>query len=481
MKCALIMPAWVPEDIFPSATARLQANYWQPLGLTCLASVLLRDGHQVRILDGSFLTHEHILEELRKWRPDIAGIHSNTFLWRKAQRTAEHIKSEIPEAFICVGGPHPTALGERALEEGAPGIDAAVLGEGELTLRELTARLERREPLLGLPGLVFRQGDEIIRNPSRPPIGDLDSLPLPARRLLESPHRYLPPPSMYRRKPVATMMTSRGCLNRCIYCFQMGSDVREVRYHSVGRVLDEIQECLREGYREIRFLDDSFTWSRDRVMQITEGIRSRNLHFSWFASSCVHQVDKPLLEAMRAAGCWAILFGAESGIQKSLNTLKKGTTPEQIRKAVQWAKAAGLHVTTPFLIGIPGETYRDCLETIRFACRLDPDVANFHTITPFPGTELYDKAEQYGWISSNLQDYTFQGLAFVPHTMTRGEMERIRSLAFRAFYSRPKLMLRRVSSARSVEDARTLWLGLKGLIRLWMEKDLFGARRDGNG
>ena len=106
-------------------------------------------------------------------------------------------------------------------------------------------------------------------------------------------------------------------------------------------------------------------------MTIAQEITKRGLDFTWFASAVVNQVDKPLLKAFKAAGCWAILFGAESGVQKDLNTIRKGITPDQIRKAVKAAKEVGLTVYTPFLFGIPGQTYEDGLKTIEFALELD--------------------------------------------------------------------------------------------------------------
>ena len=114
-------------------------------------------------------------------------------------------------------------------------------------------------------------------------------------------------------------------------------------------------------------------------------IRRRRLSITWFASACVNQVDRKLLKAFHEAGCWAILFGAESGVQKNLNTIRKGTTLEQIRAAVRAAQEVGIRVSTPFMFGIPGETFEEGLQTIDFAVKLNPDMANFHAITPFPG------------------------------------------------------------------------------------------------
>jgi radical SAM superfamily enzyme YgiQ (UPF0313 family) len=246
-----------------------------------------------------------------------------------------------------------------------------------------------------------------------------------------------------------------------------------IRYRSVENVIAEIEHVLGQGYREIKFIDDTLAADYDRAMELASEIKRRGLDFTWFASACVNQVDKPLLQAFKDAGCWAILFGAESGVQKNLNAIRKGITLEQIRKAVRTAREVGLTVLTPFLFGIPGETFEEGLQTIDFACELDPDVANFHAITPFPGTELYDKLDEYGTMSSDLSDYTYQGIAFTPHTMTREQVAELRQIAFKRFYSRPRFLLRRLFAIRTAHDIQVAIKGVVGLFWLWARPGLF--------
>jgi radical SAM superfamily enzyme YgiQ (UPF0313 family) len=175
--------------------------------------------------------------------------------------------------------------------------------------------------------------------------------------------------------------------------------------------------------------------------------------------------------------CRAILFGAESGVQKDLNAIKKGITVQQIRNAVSMAKEAGLTVYTPFLFGIPGQTFEDGLRTIEFACELAPDIANFHAITPFPGSELYDNLDKYGTMSDDLTDFTYQGAAFIPYSMTREEITTLRQIAFRKFYSRPGYILRRLLTLRNINDVKAALEGVKSLLWLWLKKDIF--KREG--
>jgi radical SAM superfamily enzyme YgiQ (UPF0313 family) len=473
MKCALVIPSWIPEDIFSSKTAGSQINYWQPLGTLYIASSLLKAGHDVRFFNGAFMPHADIMDELLRFNPDLTGIYSTTFGWKKAIYTASEIRKKLRDVFITAGGPYPIAMQEKCLTDSAD-IDAIVTGEGEITLVEMMDRMSRGETLSGVKGVVYREGMKIIKNPPRPLITDVDSLPFPARDLLGNAKDYIPPPATYKRKPVAVIMTARGCNRRCIFCFQIDRErTQGIRFRSVKNVMQEIELCLRQGYREIKFIDDTLAADYDRAMEIAKEIKKRKLDFTWFASACVHQVDRPLLNAFRDAGCWAILFGAESGVQKDLNAIRKGITLDQTRNAVRAAKEAGLTVYTPFLFGIPGQTFDDGLKTIEFACELNPDIANFHALTPFPGTELYENIEKYGTMSGDLMDFTYQGAAFIPHTMTREEVARLRQIAFKKFYSRPEYMLRKIITLRNINDIKAVCKGARSMFWMWIKSDIF--------
>jgi len=184
-----------------------------------------------------------------------------------------------------------------------------------------------------------------------------------------------------------------------------------------------------------------------------------------------------LLQAFREAGCWAILLGAESGVQKNLNSIRKGITLNQTRKAVKAAKEVGLTVHTPFIFGIPGETFEDGLRTIEFACDLDPDIASFHALTPFPGTELYDNIGKYGTVSGDLTDFTYQGAAFIPHTMTRKNIAELRQMAYKRFYSRPGYVLKKILSMKSLNDLKAAAKGARSMFWLWSKSDVFQRNR----
>src|SRR5208283_2289557 len=473
MKCALVIPSWTPGDIFSSKTAGSQINYWQPLGTLYVAAVLLRAGHEVCFLNGAFLTHDAICARLRTFEPALIGIYSTTFGWDRAKKAAKDFRAMFGgRVFICAGGPYPIAVQEKCLSDAATSIDAIITGEGEYTTLELVGRLETGKGLEGVEGIVYYDSGRIIKNPPRPLITDLDGLPFPARELLGDARRYIPPPATYKRKPVAVIMTARGCNRNCIYCFQIDKSRKSgIRYRSVDNVMKEIELCLSQGYREIKFIDDTLAADYGRAMELAAEIKARRLKFVWFASACVNQVDKPLLKAFKDAGCWAILFGAESGVQKNLNTIRKGITLDQIRAAVKAAREVGLKVSTPFIFGIPGETYDEALQTIDFALEINPDIANFHAITPFPGTYLYDNVEKFGQMSDELSDYTYQGAAFIPHTMTKEQIINLRRIAFRKFYGRPSFIIRKLLEMRTPHDFAVAFKSAKSLFWLLSGKE----------
>jgi len=473
MKCLLLIPAWTERDLFPDKLATTARHLWQPLGILYVGAQLLRDGHDVVFIDGALHTHKEIIQRFEREAPQFVGIYSNMPIWGIAKRTIKDIKALNPEVFVSLGG--PTAIGwrERCLTECAE-LDCVHTGEGETSAPGVLEHLQGRKALSEVPGIIYRDRDgRIAANPDAPPIKDLDRVAFPARQLLNDVMQYRPILSSFRRLPLFTVFSSRGCTHRCLFCFQ-AEKVRGVRFRSPLNVVDEMEEAVvRFGAREFKFLDDLFTINHQRVYAICDELKKRKLNVPWFVSGRVDTVNKRLLAAMREAGCYGILFGVESGVQKNLDVLRKGQTLDQIRRAVRDAKAAGLKVNTPFIFGVPTETFDEGLETIKFAIELNGDIANFHTLAPYPGTELYDHVDRYGTMSESVEDYTFEAAGFVPHTMTREQVLELKRVAFRKFYSRPRYMIEQLLKVRSRYEVQALAGGAISLAKLLLNPEVF--------
>lgn len=480
MKCLLLMPAWEPEDVFFESFAESQLTYWQPTGLMYIAAVLKRAGHQVRMIDGAFHSEEWILQQAVEYQPKFIGIYSNVPMWANAYHLLEKLAPVLPEAILVTGGPTAIGLKEKIFED-TEALHMACIGEGDYIVPQLVEALENGEDITQIKGWIIRNKDGSLTNTGIPPlVGKLDTLPYPSRELLEDFDRYIPAPSTYKYLPITTMISSRGCYNRCIFCFHV-NEKRRIRYRSAENLIDEVEFVMKEYHvKEIRFFDDNFCGNYKRVEKFCDLLSKRKLNLTWYCNARVDSVDAPLLKKMKQAGCWCVLYGVESGVQKNLDTLKKNVTIEQIRNAVKWAKEAELKVYTPFIFGIPGETFEEGLQTIKFAIELDAHYVNFHTLAPFPGSPLYDNLEEYGRIVGNYSDYNFEKAAFIPFSMTREEIQKLRKMAFRKFYARPVYILRRVLEARTRHDIRTLITGAKSLFHLLFNKNAFQSEDEGS-
>jgi len=473
VRCAFVIPSWKPGNAFASNTAGSHINYWvQPLGILYIASSVMKAGHEARFFHGAFRTNSDILEELKEYKPEFIGIYSTAFGWDKAVKTAADARKILKDVHITVGGPYPISVKEKCFED-SDAIDSVVTGEGEITIVEMLEKLAAGKSLQGVEGIIYKENGNIVKNPDRPLLTDLDKLPFPARELLGEFRQYVPSIAMYRRKPIAMIVTSRGCNGRCLYCSQIDtkreSGVRGVRFRSVENIIKEIKMLLKLGYKEIKFTDDTIAADYDRAMHLAKEIKAQKLDFTWFASACVNQVDEPLLRAFKKSGCWGIWLGVESGVQKNLNTLRKGITLEQIRDTVKAAKKTGIWVYNSFIFGIPGETYEEGLQTIEFALELNPGVANFYSLGHFHDTELYDNVEKYGAIvTDDLTQSTYQGTGFVPYTMTREQICELRRMAFKRFYIRPRYILKKILEFRNINDVRA---SMKNLIQFCLSRN----------
>jgi len=444
-----------------------------PLGLAYMTAVLREAGHEGLLWDpeNQDMTYEDVRRRLSEERPRIVGISCATAGFQNALRIAR-IAKEVGGSIVVLGGIHASSLPVETLEQ-YPEIDITVYGEGENTMMELvTAYEESGSPNLSkIRGIAYRECDGIIgKNPPRPFIHDLDVLPLPARDLLPM-EKYNIPKHLAIGGRSATMITSRGCPHECIFCGMQLTLGRPYRSHSAERVAMEMETLVRDyGVKYIAFWDDTFTINRKRVVEVCNTLIERKIKVKWFALCRVDNVDLELLKLMKKAGCAAVSYGCESGDPEILKAIKKKQTVEEIRAAIKATKQAGIKCLASFMFGNPGETKETIERTIDFAVELSPDIAFFFVLTPFPGTEVYNRYQGLLFdVSPNWEDYKYVltggNLALKSEAFTREELIAYVHTAWRRFYLRPGYIWQQITRLRSFGEASMMLRGGLGLVR----------------
>jgi anaerobic magnesium-protoporphyrin IX monomethyl ester cyclase len=434
------------------------------LGLAYLAAVSERRGDQVLLFDAD-VEEEPITDAVRRFRPDIVGITANTPQVKQAWRTAEAIKS-VKDIPIAIGGPHPSVLPVESAER--PGIDIVARGEGEEIWMEICGAVDKAmaanpdftardlldpqtrllDPILGIT--IKSLDGEIHNHPDHPPIADLDSLPWPAYHVFKM-DRYTnlqPATDAIDGAKSFSILTSRGCPYRCSFCSQSIMP-HKWRARSAENVLAEWRHLVEElGAQEIGVLDDSANIRVERLLKLSDLLIENKLnHVPWIFVNGIRAnlASRELLAKMKAAGLKRTAFGVESGDPDILRAVDKRVDLDTVRRAFKDAKDVGLETIGFFIIGLPGETEETMERTIRFACELDPMIANFSMLTPYPGTKAYEIARQQGrMLVNDWEDYIFfEGKArYEMGAMTASIIERKWKEAYRRFYLRPHRIVR---------------------------------------
>jgi anaerobic magnesium-protoporphyrin IX monomethyl ester cyclase len=356
-----------------------------PMGIAYIASVLEQNGYEVQVLDllVSRESKDKIRRKLEEFQPDFVGTTCVTVNYHIASDILKYCKQVNKEITTIIGGPHVSFTAAETLNE-APWIDIVAVGEGEFTMLDLVKGKKYEDT----PGIAFRANGNIERTAQRPLVQNLDELPLPARHLF--------PLSRYHALDAAcSLMAGRGCPFSCIFCVGSRMGGRRMRYRNPKLVVDEIERCLGYGFTEIHIENDLLTLNQKHLYALCDEIMSRGLKFNWSAFARVDTVNPEMLRRMKEAGCSALLYGVESGVQEILDKIKKKITLEQARKAVKMANEVGIDVQATFILGLPGETKETLAQTLQFAQELDA-FYGLHVLAPFPGTEVREKAKEYG-------------------------------------------------------------------------------------
>ncbi|HUU28550.1 MAG TPA: radical SAM protein [archaeon] len=410
------------------------------LGLLYLAGFLRDKGYETAICDASAekLSFAQLLGIIKKSDASLIGISSTTPSIMRTGRLAEEIKKLKPDVGILLGGPHSTSVPEETLEKFSS-FTAMVVGEGEQTLLEVVERWPDKS-WQEVPGLVIRdENGRPVRNQCRRLLPDINLLPVPAWDLLNGFPRAFNPASFKSRSfPAAHFVTSRGCPYECIFC-DTSVFSRSVRYHSAEYVLDALSLLYhRYGVREISFEDDMFMMNKKRMWAICEGMMQKGLRFTWSCNARVNAVTPEILRLFKKSGCWQIAYGIESGSQEILDFARKGIKLEQICQALKLTKSTGIRTRGFFIYGFPKETEITMRRTLDFAKSLPLDDVSVTLMTPFPGSEIYRIAPQYGELEDDWAKMTMLQTVFVPHGLTKTKLEEWHFRFIREFYFRPR-------------------------------------------
>ncbi len=452
MKVLVLNPPFLPNfsrsQRSPAVTK--SGTLYYPIWLAYAVGALQQDGHQVSFIDAPAKgwDRDATLEHARSFNPGLVVLDTSTPSLVNDLEVADLLKTELPGCFFLAVGTHVSACAQESLELG-PALDAVARREYDQTVRQLAALLQdtqgrpSREQLAALAGLSFRAGQEIIHNPDRPFIEDLDQLPWVSKVYQQFLHieDYFNANAL---PPMVTLITSRGCPFHCTFCvYPQTFTGHAYRFRSVADVVDEMAYVAQAfpQARSIFFEDDTLTADKSRCQEFSKAVMAKGLKLAWTANSRV-SLDLETMKLMRQAGCRMLCVGFESGDQDVLKTMRKGITRERMFQFMADARSAGILIHGCFMLGFPGETKASVEKTISLALELKPDTVQFYPVMVYPGTQAYAEYQRLGWLTA--PDYrhwlTPEGLhncVVRNEELSSEELVRLCDQARRRFYLRP--------------------------------------------
>lgn len=392
---------------------------WPQVSLAQMAA-MLHPQHKVAVIDAN--------AERMNWSEFADKLDELQPKYYLTQVTAPTLENDMFGCFLAKArgaqtiafGTHVTPIPRETMRP-YPALDYILLGEPDLTLRDLLDHLEgkvdqrptnietifdKHDPdykpsfkedgsvdMSGIKGLVWRRGEEIVINLTRPFIADLNDMPHPMHHLLPLQDYRMP----YIKGPFTFIVTSRGCPAGCTYCIKHVSYQFSVRLRSPENIMEELWILKKLGMNNIHMYADLFTVNRDQVVGLCKLIIEEGIDIKWTCNSRVDYVDEEMLDLMGKAGCRLISWGIESGNEQILRHARKGAYPDKAERALRWAKKAGIMNWGYFIIGLPGETEETIRDTIDFSKKLPLDIALFHVAAPYPGTPFFFEVVENDW------------------------------------------------------------------------------------
>ncbi|GAM08848.1 putative methyltransferase [Geobacter sp. OR-1] len=414
-------------------------NVMPPLGIMSIAAYLEQRGVAAEIIDcyATPLPQSELVKEIVRHGPDLVGFSCTTSSFLEGYDIASRLKELAPQIMTVFGGAHACSAGASLLD-GFPAIDCLVIGEGEQTFYELVTA-EGRD-IAAIPGVASRVNGKGVLSSERELIPDLDTLPFPAYHLLpEFPRRYFLPLFSYPKAPNTSIISSRGCPYQCSYCDRSVFN-RGFRFNSPEYIVEHMAHLHRNyGIRHVFFYDDLFTTDRKRVAEFCALKEKQGLQVGYNCIARLEHVDAELLQLLKRSGCWQVNFGIESGDPEVIKKHRKFYGLDEVQQKLQLVKDTGMRVKGLFMVGLPGETEETIRRTIDYALALPLDEINVTMFTPFPGAPVYATIREHGEFNEEWPLMNCVNPVFIPHGMTKEQLQRLYDEFIRRFYRRHRI------------------------------------------
>ncbi len=464
MKVALVFPNTRRTSVFFPSIIQ------PPLGLAYLAA-MIKDTHKVQVIDAAAenLQFPAIFKRIDAFKPDVIGITSNISISYIACELALRLKLHNRSVKIVMGGPWATSNADYIIKHRI--ADYVVLGEGEFVFKDFLDKLERGESVDGVSGIVLKNPEgNIIHNPKRDFINNLDDLPYPAWELFPASGKYF---NHFRHLPMYPMMVTRGCPYGCIHCTKVVHGYK-IRKRSVENVLGEMR-YLKDKFKveEIIIVDDNFTFDGKYAESILDAIHDAKLNIHLLLPNGVRAdtLSPRLLRKMKRAGVYGFAIGVESGVQSIVKKIGKNLDLEKARYAARIAREHGFLLRAFFILGLPYDSMKTMRQTIQFAKEINPHIAYFYVATLFPGTAMYDIVKDMGRIDEKIpgamerQDDPEElsvdaGFFYKPVSkfafgkLKPGDVAKAYKIAVREFYMRPRKIVDMINTIKSIPELK---------------------------
>ncbi len=428
-----------------------------PFYLLLIATVIKDAGYDVTFFDA--LGEGKTIEDAPPGPYDYLVCSTSTMTFNEDVQALNFYKQHNPSIKTFIYGSHATFMPKYCMKH--DGVDFCVRQEPEITIRELINKLTNGEDYSEMPAISFRNAaGEVQRNRGISYVEEPDELPFLDTSMLPRNVEYFNP--LVERFPYITMITSKGCPAKCTFCTSPFIYGKSIRYQSAKRVVDEVEQHLNNGYREIYFRDETFNADAERTFQMCDQIIERKLDVVWICNSRVDSITRDMMVRMKEAGCHYIKFGVEHYNQEMLDRVRKGYLAEDCRKVFKWAHEVGVDTHAHMMLGMPGETKETMEKNIRYAIELDPTTVTFGVCTPYPGTPLFiEVAKNHPEIEDgSINDLSIlhtEGIFNEAYTsLTKEELSAGIREAYRAFYTRPRYLWNSLRRIKNPSDMRRI-------------------------